>query len=239
MRLQNRICYYLAVGLVGVVAVGWAADEVKAKWRALLALLLLTACISKDTRPAQPRATQAQYEAAVAVESACVFGDPFTSDRDFVIRGGTGSGVVVDSHHILTALHVVDCPFIQGVRVQFANGETRRALVAKWDRDADLALLVTYSAESWPVNIAPAQYTAPEYGEAACVATAAPYRGWSCGHISSVATHRMVLGAVAVSGNSGSGVYDSAGRLVGILVSVAIDDPAYAAATLITTAVMP
>jgi S1-C subfamily serine protease len=157
----------------------------------------------------------AQQEAAAGdVTVACV--DP----SNIQIKGG--SGVLVTDRRVVTASHVVTCHGETGVYVEFPGGVTVLARVAVLDLEDDLAVLALtqpvvsyYSAVIGP---------RPDEGDRICFAAGAPKRVRRCGVVTGYRDDddSNVKGDVETdaeirAGNSGSGVYDDAGRLVGIV----------------------
>lgn len=132
-----------------------------------------------------------------------------------------GTGVVVRNGTILTAAHPV---FRSGsITVRLPNGEAASATIVALDLAADLALLEVDSASASPIEFAVARS-----GDGVVVAAASgPLRS----RISRAIDVRIeeVGGRERVSrigyelelnvalGESGSGVYDTSGRLVGIV----------------------
>lgn len=127
-----------------------------------------------------------------------------------------GSGVVVDAQHVLTAAHVVDCP---GRIIVGADTMSPVAMrLEAFSLDADLARLVTATAV-FSVHPALRVGTVRE-GEIICAAVVVPERTWSCGvvvAVTSEASDSIVHTAGVMHGNSGSGVYNATGVLVGVL----------------------
>lgn len=134
-----------------------------------------------------------------------------------------GSAVVVDPYYAITAAHVVDCPppaVTQRVLVGYTRDAMQPATVDRMSVDSDLARLrVEFPFE----GVRPAAEMGSVFaGDAICIAAAHPERLWSCG---AVQTHtnwiRNDIGHTAPTraGNSGSGVYDVHGRLVGIVTT--------------------
>lgn len=189
---------------------------------ALMPALLATCAHAPG--PSYPRSSTAQAAAAVAVQSECR--SPFGSDGGVLSETLWGSGVVIDERHVLTALHVVWCPAVPRIRVYFADGRSRAMVPLREDRVADLAMLDAASLEPLPGGPPPTFGARPDVGATVCAATAIPARAWSCG---SVVSHERPADsdvrhtAPTLPGNSGSGVYDGAGRLVGIVTALRTD----------------
>lgn len=167
----------------------------------LLSLLLLASC-DYPRAPATPRSPAVQFAAVVAVDSGC--GDDHVDWRG--PRGGTG--VLVDGRHVVTADHVVWCPLIPDVHVT-VNGRRLRYAVVREDADDDIALLEIASADD--LGAVPPPRTAVAREGTRCIAT---LRGRVCG-----LAHGMTIETATRLGDSGSGVYASDGRLVGLVVA--------------------
>ncbi len=170
------------------------------------------------------RPLNAQAANAVRIEAMCVDSDPFMNGGSFDMSGGYGSGVLIDNHHVLTANHVIECPFLPDIHVITADGRRRRAVVDETWADRDVARLVTIEDIDGvdPVMLAPP----PTPGEVVCSAAAFPKRGGFCGPVAFFNDHRQWnLGffALVVPGNSGSGLYDGDGALVGIVTARRLD----------------
>lgn len=199
--------------------------------------LLLVACVHVQRVPPKARDWRAQYAAAVSVESVCVSGDPFHDGGTIKVHAHAGSGVIV---HVLTALHVVECPYIANVVVVQADGKRLRMMVERERRDLDVARLVLASADSFAVL--PPVIAAPHISDAMCSAAVEPAREWSCGAVESL---DAVPGDIrttgrTVRGNSGSGLYNSDGALVDIVVAKPRDsDGTYATSLWMHREVLP
>jgi S1-C subfamily serine protease len=201
----------------------------------VLIALVVTACVRTQPRLlARPRGADARLEAAAGISVHC---DPVahfpSSDPTAVvppIEAGmpirrAGSGVVVGPRHVLTALHVVGCPLIPTVRVRTYWGEDRAVRVTWEDRDRDLALLELVSASDFEVDVAPPVISAP-LGDVIILVTAYPREYVRQGAVCATNLDRrafdgadLCVSADATPGNSGSGVYDGLGRLIGIVLS--------------------
>ena len=143
----------------------------------------------------------------------------------------SGSGAVHFGPYVLTAFHVVSCAtpphpdqdpvprtYVapQIVQVQFADGRAFEAGVASIAPDDDLAWLVLQGEPDLgfePLRVAP-----PRAGWV-CMVAGYPKRERYCARASLTEWADMELhfAAPAIPGNSGSAVYDPAGRLVGVV----------------------
>ncbi len=129
-----------------------------------------------------------------------------------------GSGVLIGPDRMLTAAHVVTCDQGEPLLIQVElHGATTIAGVEVVSNGADIARLQTADAlEFHAVLIGPR----PEVGATICVAAGAP-QGLTrrCGPVErfETAPGDIVHAVVTEPGNSGAGVYDDSGRLIGIL----------------------
>lgn len=190
-------------------------------------VLLLSACFSAAPAPvehATPRADpSAGTRRAVLVDAWCIPNVASAGHNLIAIPAHRGSGVAVGPSIILTAAHVVACDGrdVPLVVATLPSGESYFAHVSRVDADADIARL-TVEPGGPPLaglvaNVRPA---AIARGDEVCAATAAPARVRQCGAIIDDGVDDGIAfrdTAESVAGNSGSGVYDRGGRLVGIV----------------------
>ena len=156
-----------------------------------------------------------QHQATVTVQTECAMGG-----------GGFGTGVIHDGR-VITAAHVATCQIapgfvVEGVtKVDPGDGIWRNTNLSTLDLEADLAVLTVPGLEAYttPIEVGPV----PLMGDVVCASTGAvPYYAIRCGVVGpsspSSKTGDIVFDSVVVPGNSGSGLYDRHGRLVGIVV---------------------
>ena len=190
-----------------------AANMRDSMFRHLL-VLSLAAC---RTGPLErPRPASSARAAAVEITVGCV--DPLVG-----LRVKMGSGVAIGPRHVLTAKHVIDCG--EGaaiITVTPPSGKERVAIVDYASDTADAARL-------YVMGDAPLYNTRPvgrgyleRLDAPVCTATAFPRRDWRCGRVQQFyegdEAGYVRTDLVATFGNSGSGVYDANGNLVGLLV---------------------
>lgn len=134
-------------------------------------------------------------------------GDAWASDR-------IGTGIVISARHVLTAAHVVRCPGLPIVHATLSNGRRVRMVVERDDvmfgEGRDIARLELASAYALGLGIAPPRI-APSNADTG-------YGGVALA--SGVAIGTFIgfdeVEVPSAPGDSGAGVYDFCGELVGI-----------------------
>lgn len=195
--------------IAGLVAIGLGLVA--------LTILSLVSCVRVPPVPPATRTGAQQYDLAVAIETVCI-------GRDWIPSSKLASGVMVDGRHALTAAHVTACPFPPVVRITLASGESYRMAIEWESASKDLARLVIASAEI--LHIVPPVIAAPAVDDTVCAAVTMPGRQLNCGVIESIGSRprsNIGMSAMIQVGNSGAGVYNRRGELVGIVSSAAID----------------
>jgi S1-C subfamily serine protease len=135
-----------------------------------------------------------------------------------------GSGVIVSRQRVLTAAHVVSC----GGQIYIAlpakpdNLKWLPGVVEAVDFGADVARVWIQDSflRLGTIELGPA----PPDGAWVCVMTAMPKARKVCGLSEGTADGKITHTAKVVPGNSGSGMFDSSGRLVGIVITWIHDD---------------
>jgi S1-C subfamily serine protease len=148
---------------------------------------------------------------------------------------GWGSGVLLDSTHVLTAHHVIDCDhdpkkvtLAKSVQVETVDGKIYVAAYDALDTERDLARLRLPSAigDVRPLSVA----RTLGRGQIVCAVTAVPSRDISCGLVANVPAPRnegdIAFSAQIWFGNSGSALYNTDGALIAIVVSTYFCDKA-------------
>jgi S1-C subfamily serine protease len=129
----------------------------------------------------------------------------------------SGSGVIVGTGEIWTAGHVLDCPVVPELTVTLMkDGSVLPGVTAMVHETLDFGVLVA-GVVADPIEMAPM----PEAGGVVCILPALPRRVHQCGEVQLTSTreggdNNLVWNGVVFFGNSGSGIYDLQGRLVGI-----------------------
>ncbi len=139
---------------------------------------------------------------------------------------GYGSGVMIDEVTVLTAVHVVSCGEhgVPAIRIAFDDGVTVNVGI-----DVETALDVARLHLLQPVRyVRPALIGYPPHaGASVCHSNAYPERNRMCGHVLAYygfddkTSGNMLHDARTVPGNSGAGMYDEDGALVGIVTKYA------------------
>lgn len=195
--------------------------------------LVLVSCVHVPRIAPAARLTGQQYDLTVALEAVC-------TGRDWIETGKLASGVLVDGRHALTAAHILACPFPPVIRMTMANGKSYRMAI-EWESPAkDLARLVIASADVLP--IVPPIVGEPVVNDTICVAVAMPSRQLNCGVIEAVGDSTkgdIRSSALAERGNSGAGMYNARGELVGISSSMSLDQTSGFATRVAGNGVMP
>ncbi len=178
-----------------------------------LALIILASCAPMPYVAPAPRSHDQQLAADVMVNSSCGLtwdiGPSATYDR-------IATGVLINDRTVLTALHAVTCPAIPHVWVTFGDGSSSQVAVTAEDGDRDMAVLSS-RVGNFEAGIAPPVLgPVPRVGAEVCALG-------RCGRVTGINEEAIygakgdILHSVAMMpGNSGSGLYDAEGRLVGI-----------------------
>lgn len=185
----------------------------------IASLTLLVACTSHYPVAIRDPARQAALAVEVQVECRGAT-DPWLPDVTVGVGGrvSRGSGVVLDERRVLTAAHGVACAGERSVHVITSAGRRLRADVASVDRSRDLAVLELHSAGGFDLRAGPpALAPLPVAGDVACAAVAFPRRAEKCGAAIDATWRGAQFGIAGKLGNSGAGVYDREGRLLGIV----------------------
>lgn len=186
-------------------------------FRLSLVVVLIAACTgTRWTRPSL-RPHLVQQEAAVTVKVWC---DNLDEGEFGELKAG--SGVIVDSRHVITAEHVVRCDKSPVVRVVLTDGTANLMKVSRLDPGADLAILELLEAGEFKTKSVRPIVGKARVKDYVCSAVAFPKWRWNCGQINTIFAmpySDVMFDAETVQGNSGSGLYNSRGQLIGIVTS--------------------
>lgn len=177
----------------------------------LAVLFTAVTCLScASMRPMVGRTATDQHRAAVTMRLTCANG------------AGGGSGALISGGRVVTAAHVVLCELLPGiyyhgtVQVNPGDDKWRDAEILMADPESDVAVVRVPELDNYytHVEIGPK----PEIGDTVCMASGSiPYYMFKCGLVQPGPADEIVVGIVVIPGNSGSGMYDARGRLVGIV----------------------
>jgi hypothetical protein len=177
----------------------------------LVILATLAACTS-CAHYADFRSPAQQYNTMVRITTECL------------AKNYVASGVLVSDHEVLTANHVTQCELIpdSGIYVPASrlvvwvtDAEASEATVEINVPQADLARL--HTKDSFGDYFSGISVGAPpEIGDKVCEVSAEPRPTYRCGVTQASRPGRVAVDFMVEHGNSGSGMYNSRGALVGI-----------------------
>ncbi len=185
-------------------------------WATAWLAFVLLMCCSCAARP-HTRTIGEEHHAALEIVGACpgeVMGLPA------LITQTRGSAVIVSSSQVLTAFHVVDDPACM-YSVEYPDASRVAMRVEAVWQPLDVARLVTVTGTFKEPPILGIG-VAPLPGATVCIVSAIPHYSRTCGDVQWYGGTKDKAGdmrhtALTQPGNSGAGVYDAAGLLVGIL----------------------
>jgi S1-C subfamily serine protease len=157
------------------------------------------------------RTVEEQELSAAKLHVSC--GPPGTDQTDRMLHG---SAVIVSELRALTAAHVVGCT-VNGAALELADGRMVQVEIEAVSTQLDVARLVAKE----PLGAPPLTVARVLEGDVVCVTSRSPAMARHCGEVVKAEENggllEIVHRATTVSGNSGSGLYDRRGRLVGIV----------------------
>ena len=196
-----------------------------------LAITAVATCGACGIMPAT-RTPQQQHNASVQITVFCMPVDEDGHPRIDVDSGlptvseHFGSGTLVSAHEVLTAAHVPHCPEgdAEIMAVDVGDGAQHQASVDVLLPAADIARVhVEDDLGTWftPLRVGPI----PQVGDRVCAASAAPrnmYRCWTAQarRADPGPSADIDLDGWTEFGESGSGLFDDSGRLIGVVVSL-------------------
>ena len=179
--------------------------------------------------PAQPPRPRPAPQLSIEVQAVCHVDDPWVDHEFNVPIPLHGSGVPLDHHRIATAEHVIanpvtlefdniieKCPTVPDIHIVWPSGRRDRAYIESEDVDHDVAILRVLA----DTGMDPVEIAAPVMGDAVCASVTVPVAEHVCGVVEDVGGEDGAdfhVGAAGRPGNSGGGVWDSRGRLIGLL----------------------
>lgn len=198
-------------------------------WIVVLLIAMLTMCSCGNALPpikqpehAQPRMVLEQERATVRIKTYC----------------GVGSGVLVAPDEVLTAWHVVTCT-VKDYKGLPVKRRAPKLVIDTKDADGDTTYTGAVIAADVPRDLARVKLSAPvalfieppTYAHAresdeerTCIAHAEPEFGRTCGYVEDTdypdPRTAITFSTPVWFGNSGSGVYDADGNLVGIVTAM-------------------
>lgn len=196
----------------------------------VLAIVLACAgCSRPRTRPTTKPDYQVMSEqlaSSVRITTVCFQG---SLDGAVNYHVWYGSGVVVGRYDVLTAGHVARCFGASVIQVTSPSGAKRFARVESADYEKDLARLRVTDAPYY--DAVAFEYARPRVDERLCATSSAPEVEQSCGRVVEVGPRYVydavshvgvtvdvaMAGAAIEAGNSGSPLWDDAGRLVAVV----------------------
>lgn len=215
MKLDTEVTIHQSKKGIAALLVGYIT---------IMVMLVLTTCCVVSNLQRVPRAAD-QMTRAVELRVTCVKTGTVIAakyEHDIAFEASkAGSGVIVGQRRILTARHVVNCedekltPIIHAklseewVPVSIARLYTPTRDIAALYLDRDTG----FDTIAFRAHV--------REGESVCAAFAFPKPHYDCGMFKGYVEgqHNGALGIPAVSGNSGSGLFDRQGNLVGLVTA--------------------
>lgn len=186
-----------------------------------MSIAAFAVCACATINPHRERSPTEQYTNSVKLIVTCIE----TTTAGAMYRVHMGSGVIVSEDVVLTAAHVASCPDGQKMFAETvvmpneSDMYTAETEMLYLQRDVARVKLSFKKLEDVPpVHLGPR----PAIGDTICAATAVPDWGRACGVVGpsgSNLTDSINISTLVQFGNSGSGVFDSHGRLIGLVIT--------------------
>jgi S1-C subfamily serine protease len=130
-----------------------------------------------------------------------------------------GSGTLISATQIITARHVVDCTTGGAITARRLFSRDKYPIHVEFESDPehDIARAVLAGGARLEDVSAPVVGPSPSVGDHLCFVTGAPLVEIQCGDATGLESPLVVHNATTVPGNSGAGVYDRSGKLVGVV----------------------
>jgi len=183
----------------------------------ITAIAMLLGSCQSVTPPQHPRDVREQHYNVVAIDAICMKMDGDTVELSMF----TASGVLLSSNEVLTAAHVTvtppgaDCIW----NAKAIQGQAIMIVPSHVDADRDIAIMMPVTGHFdgvQPVTLG----AKPELGDTICEVAGSPYHVRRCGEVqmATAGNHEAIDSTMIVEpGNSGSGVYNERGELVGVI----------------------
>lgn len=175
-------------------------------------LIMIGSCACALTTLLSPsiKVDELTYGASVRIVVICANDDVFG-----------GSGVAISPTQVLTAKHVVSECVPKAIGTRSSDGTIREVVVDKLSDTVDVARLIIVEGTKPFQFIAKIDTDERRIGEKLCSiggGSLETYNIRKCGDVAEVGDTTFVTSEMPVPGNSGSGVFDVNGHVVGILI---------------------
>lgn len=166
------------------------------------------------------RSAAEQRDAVVTITQLCVV----STEQGLELRGYKGTGSAIGPRRVLTAAHLGVCD-MQMIYVRDSDGLDHTAAPEWRDSERDVMVLGLVDATDSIAGAVEPTYGTALPGDRVCARVAHPERSTTCGVVRSIDATRIGYDVeadfVVEGGNSGAGVYDVQGQLVGVVTRTA------------------